>query len=103
MPYQTLKTIYYAFFYSVINYGIMSWGRIYDNNIKMIQNGQNRILKIINKNKFRENIPINLRQLFTSESLLYNYNSLKNIFIASTSRTINKAIILPKSYLKVSD
>ena len=46
MPYQTLKTIYYAFFYSIINYDIIAWGGACDNNIKMIQKAQNRILKI---------------------------------------------------------
>ena len=70
--YQTLKTIYYAFFHSIINYGIIAWGGDCDNNIKMIQKAQNRILKIISKNKFIENIPMNLKQLFASESLLYN-------------------------------
>ena len=83
MLYETLKTIYYTFFHSGINYGIMAWGGAYDNNIKMIQKAQNRILKIISKNKFRENIPMNLRQLFALESLLYsNCNSLRGLYSA---------------------
>ena len=46
---------------------------------------------------------MNLKLLLASESLLYNYNSMKNIFITSKSITRNKAIILPKATLKVSD
>ena len=103
MSYQTLKTIYYAFFHTIINYGIIAWGGACDNNIIMIQKAQNRILKIISKNKFIENKPMNLKQLFASESLLYNYNLLKNNFITSKSITRNKAIILSKTTLKASD
>ena len=38
----------------------MAWGGAYDNNIKMTQKVQNRILKITSKNKFKENIAMNL-------------------------------------------
>ena len=32
MQINTLKVIYYAFFHSVINYGIIAWGGVYKNN-----------------------------------------------------------------------
>ena len=81
---------------------IIAWGGACDNNIIMIQKAQSTILKIISKTKFIENKPMNLKQLF-EESLLYNYKLLKNNFLTSKSIARNKAIILPKTTLKVSD
>ena len=43
-----------------------------------LQKTQNRILKIINKNKFKQEQSQNLRQLFA-----YEYNQFKNVYLIS--------------------
>ena len=99
-----MRIIYYAFFHSIVSYGIIAWGGAYNNNINQLQSLQNRILKLVNKNTFEiDKMPCNIRQLFTLESLVYHYESLKNIFINSTSITRNKSIKLPSSCMSVSN
>ena len=62
---DTLKLIYYAFFHSLINYGIIAWGGAYSNYPGLLQRLQNRLIKIINKNKFVANDnPPNLQTAF---------------------------------------
>ena len=105
MNIETLRLIYYAFFHSLINYGIVSWGGgAYSNYLGLLQNLRNRLLKIINKNKFiaSEN-PLNLEQLFTFNSLMYHYESLQQKFITSTSVTRKKLIVLPKNKKAISN
>ena len=96
MPTNTLKMIYYALFHSIISYGITVWGGAYRNNLSLLQNIQNRILKIVYQNNFVQAKPLNLQQLFANECLKYYHAELKNIYINSTSKTRNKSIILPK-------
>ena len=57
MDTKTLMIIYCAFFHSLINYGVIAWDGACDNNMKLIQSIQNKILKIINKNKFPQTNP----------------------------------------------
>ena len=79
---STLKLIYYAFFHSLINYGIIAWGGAYSNYLGLLQRLQNRLLKIINKNKFIvDNNPLNFNNclLLTHYYIvmkLYNKNLL---------------------------
>ena len=61
-----------------------------------LQNIQTRILKIIHKNCFVENTPLNIRQAFTLEALMYHYDDLKKIYKKSNSKTRNKSIQLVK-------
>ena len=96
MQIKTLKVIYYAFFHSVINYGIIALGDVYKNNQNLLQNIQNRLLKLVFKNTFEQNKPMNIKQLFTWDCLKYYYNEMETIFTNSNSKTRNKAILLPK-------
>lgn len=97
MQKETLITLYYAFFQSIINYGIIAWGGAYATALNMLQSLQNKILKIIFKNRQEiENYPLNIEQLFTLESLKFHYAVLKDLFVNSTSVTRNKNIQLPK-------
>ena len=48
-------------------------------------------------------MPCNIRQLFTLESIVYHYESLKNSFINPTSITRNKSIVLPSTGASVSN
>ena len=100
---NSLKMIYFAFFRSIINYGIIAWGGAFKTEVRILQNLQTRILKIINKNSFDNNLPLNLKQLFDYESIVYNYNTLKNIFLNSESVTRNKSIQLPKYVKTISN
>lgn len=59
---------------------------------------------MISKNTlFTTNLPLNLEQLFSLESLIYHYNSLKTIYLQSESITRNKSIPLPKMIKRVSN
>ena len=104
MDSKSSMIIYYAFFHSLINYGVIAWGGAYDNNMKLIHSTQKKILKIINKNKFSQiNPPLEIRKLFHLESISFHYASLRTKYINSASQTRNKSIQLPKSEKRISD
>lgn len=52
MTTDTLLMTYYAFFHSKISYGNIAWGGAYKSILQLLQNIQNRILKIIYKTLF---------------------------------------------------
>ena len=68
-----------------------------------LQNIQTRILKIIHKNSFVENTPLNIRQVVTLEALMYHYEDMKDILKKSNSKTRNKSIQLPKTIKAISN
>ena len=79
---NTLIIMYYAFFQSLINYGIIVWGDAYKNKLNLLQQLQTRLLKIANKNIVNEHkTPSNVTQLFTLRSLLCHYPTLRDICI----------------------
>ena len=87
MDTKTLMIIYYDFFHNLINYGVIAWGGAYDNNMKLIQSTQKKILKIINKNKFSQiNPPLEIRNLFQLESISFHYASLRTKYITAQAR-----------------
>ena len=96
MDTYTMRMIYYAFFHSIATYGFIAWGGAYNNNLNLLQSLQNRIIKIINKNKFVAENPLNFSQSFTLESILYQYDKLKNEFLKLESKTRRKLITLPE-------
>ena len=102
MDINTLHIIYYALFHSVIKYGIIARGGAYQTNLQILHTVQTRILKIINKNTFQTNTPLNLIQLFAYESLRYNYEKFKQQYSTSPSTTRRKVIIPPKYDKRIS-
>lgn len=104
MPIETLRMIYYAFFHSILSYGIIAWGGAYRNCRDQVQKLQNKILKIINKNKFLlHDNPLNIGQLFAFEALKIYYCDLKEKYLASDSVTRNRSIIIPKTNKRISE
>ena len=100
MDTKSLTVMYYAFFHSYINYGIIACGRVCKHNMTGLQSIQRRILKIIHKNCFVENTPLNVRQVGL---IIYHYEDLKEIYKKSNSKTRNKSIQLPKTKKAVSN
>ena len=96
MQTDTMRIIYFALFHSIINYGIIAWGGVYNNSSDVLQRVQYRLLKIINKNRFIQNNPMNLKQLFAYISLHFNYSTLKELYLNSNSKTRKKSIAIPK-------
>ena len=59
--------------------------------LDLLQKTQDRLLKIIYKNKFcNKRIPLNLNHSFILESLVYHYNTLKEDFKKIERNTRNK-------------
>ena len=82
----------------------MAWGGAYDNNMKLIQSIQNKILKIINKNKFPQTNPsLKIKKLFQFESISFYSTTLRKKYINSASKTRNKSIQLPECDQRISD
>ena len=60
---EIMIIFYYGLLHSIISYGIIAWGGAYPTQKIILQNLQNKVLKIINKNQFiTENFPYNLDQ-----------------------------------------
>lgn len=101
---KTLIMIYYALFHSLINYGIIAWGGAYENSISILQNIQNKVLKIIKKNNFLElQTPLSIRQSFHLQSINHHYEKLRKLYSASKSSTRYKSLQLPKNSKTVSN
>ena len=78
MTIKTSRMIYYAYFHSIINYGII----VYNSNLDLLRNLQKSILRIVHKNKFIcQDYPMNLEQSFTYEALGYHYTNLIDLYI----------------------
>lgn len=94
---DTLRMLYYAFFHSIISYGIIAWGGVYSNYLNLLQSFQNKLLKIVNKDRFIiDKNPLNIRQMFSLESILFHYKILKDQYITSGSVTRKKSILIPQ-------
>lgn len=93
---NSLLQLYYAYFGSIMNYGIIAWGGAYYTHIKPLQNLQNKILNIISKKKFiSKNYPLSIEQLHALESISSHYDEFKDEFINSSSKTRFKLKQLP--------
>lgn len=100
----SLLKIFYALFNSIASYGIIAWGSAYENAVSSLVNLQVRILKIIFKGKIEQiksRLILNVKQNYTLNVLMYNYDLLKNLYKNSESRTRNKIIALPYARLNV--
>ena len=56
----SLKTLYFAWFYSLFNYGIIIWGGEYKSNIQRLISIQNKCFKLINHQHFNDFRTLNL-------------------------------------------
>lgn len=73
---DTLRKYNNVLYHSVIKYDIISWVRVHNNNLYLLQNLQ----KIVNKDQFNINNPsLNLQQLLTHEFFMFHYENQGNL------------------------
>ena len=103
MDIDTLMKMYYVFFHSIISYRIIAWGGVYKTTLTLLQNIQTKILKVIKENHFSLENPLNVKQIFALESIMFHYDKLKQMYSMSESITRNKNLLLPKMNKAISD
>ena len=103
MSTDCLRMVYYAFFHSIISYGMIAWGGAYSNSINFLKRLQIRLLKIVNKYEFIcDKNPIYLDQIFAYESLSYHHNKLQLIYLTSNRTTRYKSVQISKRLKTIS-
>lgn len=104
---QTLSTnqllqVYYGLFNSVALYGIIGWGGAYDASLNPLIRLQNRILVTIGINENDQKKPLDIKQNFILNSIVYQYSELQTEYLRSTRfNTRNSCISLPKHNLTI--
>lgn len=78
---QLITTVYYALAESLLSYGILVWGGIYDTHLKQLQICQNKLIKIIFNLHPRHSTNV----LYTDNKLL----NIRNIYIVSCLKAIH--------------
>ena len=83
--------VYYAFYHSLINYEIITWGATGKALLRLVQRIQDRIIKLINRNFLGDNNPF-ITQVYKYTCLLYHCETLKEMFIKTARNTRYKTI-----------
>ena len=78
---KILLMVYYAFYHSLINYGIIAWGAAGKTLLRLVQRIQDRINKLIHRNFLGNNNLLSINQVYAYTCLSYHYENLKEIFI----------------------
>ena len=84
---KNMISIYYAFFYSHILYGILGWGSATQARKKSLQILQNRVLRVLNKSSWKDKITN--KSLFLNSKLfeiddIYKYELGKFMYLSNT-------------------
>ena len=121
VSHNTLLSVYYAIFASIMSYGCIIWGHIHNQHISRIQNIQNKVLKILCFAKYSDDVHnlypqngiIKFSDQIKLENFLYAHSSLKGnvplplknqFFVTADHRESNTRgtsltkLILPKVY-----
>ena len=96
---KQLMQIYYGLFNSIAIYAIIGWGGLYDAALDPLQQLQDKIIKIIGVNDQEK--PLEIRQIFVLNCIVYVYEKLKSTFLNNTKNTRFKSISLPKLNLTI--
>lgn len=102
-----LMTLYQNLIESILGYGILVWGSMYNKTLKTLQIMQNRLLKIIYKQNLRyptnllyDKKIVNIRTLYFCTVCSYMHKHNKIRFIVShkhsTRNKVNQTLITPK-------
>ena len=97
---KQMLQIYYGLFNSIAVYGIIGWGGSYDAALDPLDRLQQRIINIIGVSN--QDQPLNIRQIFVVNCIVYLCSELKSQFLAYTVNTRFKSLEIPKHSLTIS-
>lgn len=103
MDTKTLLIVYYAFYHSIINYGVIAWGAAGKSLLRLVQRIQDKIMNSVKKNFLGDKHPLSIKEIFKHTCLIYHYETLKEIFIRKARNTRYKTILLPPMNKEISD
>ena len=103
MDTKTLLIIYYAFYHSIINYGIITWSAVGKSLLSLAQRIEDNIMKSVNKTFLGDKYPLSINEVYKQTCLLYHYESLKELFLKTARNTRYKTIQLPSMNKEISD
>lgn len=106
---EFLQTLYYSWFYSIINYGIIIWGCDFKTNLQPIISIQNKCFKLLNFNQttnlylFRQLqlLPFRYNVLFRIILFLYRNRSLCNLKDNISIRRPSVIYNIPRHYKEI--
>ncbi|CAB0034817.1 unnamed protein product [Trichogramma brassicae] len=90
LPKKVLVTIYYAYVYSIINYGLIIWSDAYKSELKQLEKLHGRFHQVVKDN----NIPT-IRELYVVNCIMFHYEHLSYSYKSSCSKTRTKCLPLP--------
>uniref|UniRef100_A0ABD2WAV9 Uncharacterized protein n=1 Tax=Trichogramma kaykai TaxID=54128 RepID=A0ABD2WAV9_9HYME len=90
LPMRVIVTIYYAYVYCIINYGLTIWGEAYKSELTQLEKLHGRILQVVKDN----DIPT-VRELYVVNCIMFHYAHLSYSYENSCSKTRTKCLPLP--------
>ena len=101
-----LRTLYYSWFYSIINYGIIIWGCDFKTNLQPIISVQNRCFKLLNFNysnylylyRHLQLLPVRYNAFFRIIIFLYRNRNLCNLKNNVSPRRPSVIYNIPRHY-----
>ena len=98
---KQLLQVYYGLFNSIAVYGVIGWGGLYNNSFDPLRRLQQRLLNIIGIKNHDSDKPLDIKQVFVINSILYNYSDLKEELANHKVNTRFKNLALPKHNLLI--
>ena len=83
LSHRNLISIMYGIYYSIATYGIIAWGSAVKTYLKGLQSIHEKVIKVLNFNEENSSgQPLDIKQKYLYESLLYHYEELSNKYIS---------------------
>lgn len=98
---KQLLSLYYGLFHSVAVYAIIGWGGVYKTSFEPLDRLQQRIFKTIGVKDQDSDRPLYIKQVFVLNSIMYQYNELRNEHLEQQYNTRHRSVILPRHSLTI--
>jgi len=101
LPLKSLRNIYFAFYQSILQYGLLVWVGVKDNNRKNVQLNQNCIVRIILNKKTLEGSTNQNYKLLGVLPISLLYKKIALMFVIK--KLIISSLCNQKNYIKIRE